>query len=188
MASQYRKASLRGLVRSIGEAGINITKGSGGRDSLHRLSRKTREQAGMVETPVPGICHAKDPAGHRTGAGNAEERTEGSPGCPHAGPVKKRSATWKGKRTDPKGEVLAKRSWKETGKKGAEKTECGVTGLSEPEKKLLKAFLSGKELSDEDLKCPRKEPYGPSREGSGCRKTGAGTGSYGSCKKAGTAG
>lgn len=150
------ESELARLVRSIGEAGIDITKEEEVVTASTVCLAKTGEQAGMVRPLFREYVMQKIlPLTEQEQETQKKERKEALDALTQDR-LKKISALEKEKERI-QSEILAKAQLeKKPAKKGAGKTECGVTGLLGPEKKLLKAFLSGKELADKDLKALAK--------------------------------
>lgn len=150
------ESELARLVRSIGEAGIDITKEEEVVTASTVCLAKTGEQVGMIRLLFREYVMQKIlPVTEQEQEAQKKERKEALDALTQDR-LKKISDLEKEKERIRE-DVLAKaQQEKKSAKKGTKKMECGVSGLPEPEKRLLKALISGKELADEDLKALAK--------------------------------
>lgn len=133
------ESELARLVKSIGEAGIDITKEEEVVTASTVCLAKTGEQAGMIRPLFREYVMQKIlPVTEQEQEAQKKERKEALDALTQDR-LKKISALEEEKERIREEILVKTQQEKKPVKKGAKKTECGVSGLPDSEKKLLKS-------------------------------------------------
>lgn len=140
------ESELARLVRSIEEVGIDITKEEEVVTASTVCLAKTGEQTGMIRPLFREYVMKRIlPLTEQEQETQKKERKEALDALTQD--RLKKISDLEAEKERIREDILAKaQQEKKLAKKSTKKTECGVSGLPEPGKKLLKAFLAGKDL------------------------------------------